>query len=198
MKFDFVQPIKWSMTIEINSVILSIKKGEDSGLKILYHHYADALYGIVYRILQKQELAEEALQSVFLKIWNHIDSYNESKATLFTWMAQIARNTAIDMKRLKSYEMAANTSSFDHSEYGFVADSSEKSIDIKALFKDMPEKYKILLNKMFLEGYTQQEISDELEIPLGTVKTRLRDAIQVLRESLKNEKHLLYFLSLLS
>ena len=51
---------------------------------------------------------------------------------------------------------------------------------------------------MFLEGYTQQEISDELEIPLGTVKTRLRDAIQTLRETLKDEKHLLYLLSLLS
>lgn len=113
-------------------------------------------------------------------------------------MAQIARNTAIDMKRLKSFEMASNTSSFDNTEYGMASESSEKNVDIKALIKNMPEKYKILLDKMFLEGYTQQEISDELEIPLGTVKTRLRDAIQTLRETLKDEKHLLYLLSLLS
>ncbi len=109
-------------------------------------------------------------------------------------MSQIARNTAIDMKRLKSFEMTSNTSSFDNTEYGMAAESSEKSVDIKALFKNMPEKYRILLDKMFLEGYTQQEISDELEIPLGTVKTRLRDAIQTLRETLKDEKHLLSFL----
>ncbi len=184
--------------IELQSVILSIKQGEESGLKLLYHHYSDAIYGIVHRILRRQEESEEVLQSVFLKIWNNIDSYNESKATLFTWMAQIARNTAIDMKRLKSFEMTSNTSSFDNTEYGMAAESSEKSVDIKALIKNMPDKYRILLNKMFLEGYTQQEISDELEIPLGTVKTRLRDAIQTLRETLKDEKHLLYLLSLLS
>jgi RNA polymerase sigma-70 factor, ECF subfamily len=164
----------------------------------LYHHYADAIYGIIHRILRRQEESEEVLQSVFLKIWNNIDSYNESKATLFTWMAQIARNAAIDMKRLKSFEMASNTSSFDNTEYGMASESSEKNVDIQALIKNMPEKYKILLDKMFLEGYTQQEISDELEIPLGTVKTRLRDAIQTLRETLKDEKHLLYLLSLLS
>ncbi len=127
-----------------------------------------------------------------------MDSYNENKATIYTWMAQIARNAAIDVKRLKSFEMTSNTASFDGTEYAVAATSAEKSVDIKALIKDMPEKYKILLDKMYLEGYTQQEISDELDIPLGTVKTRLRDAIQSLRESLKNEKHLLYFLSLLN
>ena len=160
----------------------------------MYHHYSDAIYGIIHRILRRQEESEEVLQSVFLKIWNNIDSYNESKATLFTWMAQIARNSAIDMKRLKSFEMMSNTTSFDNTEYGMASESSEKNVDIKALIKNMPEKYKILLDKMFLEGYTQQEISDELEIPLGTVKTRLRDAIQTLRETLKDEKHLLYML----
>ncbi len=165
---------------------------------MLYTHYADTLYGIIFRILQKQEESEEVLQSVFLKIWNNIESYNETKATLFTWMAQVARNAAIDKKRLKSYEMSSNTSSIDQTNHHLVSDFVEHSIDMKSLFKNMPEKYKILLDKMFLEGYTQQEISDELEIPLGTVKTRLRDAIITLRETLKNEKHLLYFLSILS
>jgi RNA polymerase sigma-70 factor (ECF subfamily) len=74
-------------------------------------------YMVVYPPhIRRQEESEEVLQSVFLKIWNNIDSYNESKATLFTWMAQIARNTAIDMKRLKSFEMASNTTSFDNTE----------------------------------------------------------------------------------
>ncbi|HMU03934.1 MAG TPA: sigma-70 family RNA polymerase sigma factor, partial [Saprospiraceae bacterium] len=90
----------------------------------MYHHYSDAIYGIIHRILKRQEESEEVLQSVFLKIWNNIDSYNESKATLFTWMAQIARNTAIDMKRLKSFEMTTNTSSFGNTEYGMASESS--------------------------------------------------------------------------
>jgi len=160
----------------------------------LYQQYSDALYGIILRILKRQEDAEEVLQVVFLKIWNNIDSYSETKATLFTWMAQIARNAAIDRSRLKSFEMDNNTRSFDVSESELKTDSHVSGIDINALIKDMPEKYRLLIDKMFLQGYTQQEISDDLEIPLGTVKTRLREAISQLRDRLKDEKHLLYML----
>lgn len=149
------------------------------------------------RIVRRQDEAEEVMQSVFLKIWNNIDSYNESKATLFTWMAQIARNTSIDKVRLKSFQNVDRTSSITDYEYAFATEQTEKSVDLDALTKKLPEKYKILLDKMFHQGYTQQEISDELEIPLGTVKTRLRDAIQILRSELKNEKHLLYLLSII-
>ena len=146
------------------------------------------------RILNRQDDAEEVLQAVFLKIWNNIESYNENKATLFTWMAQIARNTAIDRKRLKSFEMISKTEAFDLSGSTLRVDGDKSDIDIEHLIKDMPEKYKVLISKMFLEGYTQQEIADELDMPLGTVKTRLREAIKMLRESLKDEKHLLYML----
>lgn len=146
------------------------------------------------RILNSQDDAEEVLQAVFLKIWNNIESYNETKATLFTWMAQIARNTAIDRKRLKSFEMISKTESFDVSESNLRTEATKSDIDVEYLIKDMPEKYKILISRMFLEGYTQQEIADEMDMPLGTVKTRLREAIKMLRESLKDEKHLLYML----
>jgi RNA polymerase sigma factor (sigma-70 family) len=173
---------------------LSIRQGDESGLKILYQQYSNALYGIVMGVLRREEDSQEVLQIVFLKIWNNIESYNESKATLFTWMSQIARNTAIDRKRLKSFEMGSKTQSFDTEHNHSLADDLKKDVDIKFLIKDLPEKYKVLISKMFLEGYTQQEIADELEMPLGTVKTRLRDAIKILRESLKNEKHLLYTL----
>lgn len=164
---------------------------------MLYQHYSDALYGIILRILKRQGDSEEVLQAVFLKIWNNIESYNESKATLFTWMAQIARNAAIDKRRLKSFEMDNNTSTFNMTESELKTDERFSGIDIKSLIKDMPEKYRILIDKMFLEGYTQQEISDDLNIPLGTVKTRLRDAISQLRDQLKDEKHLLYMLFLM-
>jgi RNA polymerase sigma-70 factor, ECF subfamily len=173
---------------------LSIRQGDESGLKILYQQYADSLFGIVMRVLNSQDDAEEVLQTVFLKIWNNIESYNETKGTLFTWMAQIARNTAIDRKRLKSFEMDNNTRSFDVSESELKTDAIVSGIDINTLIKDMPEKYRLLIEKMFLQGYTQQEISDDLQIPLGTVKTRLREAISQLRDQLKDEKHLLYML----
>ena len=90
------------------------------------------------------------------------------KPPFFTWMAQIARNTAIDRKRLKSFEMVSKTESFVVAETNLRTEANKSDIDIKDLIKDMPEKYKVLVAKMFLEGYTQQEIADEMDIPLGT------------------------------
>jgi len=152
------------------------------------------LYGIVFRILQREDASEEVLQSVFLKIWNSIDLFDDKKATIFTWMAQIARNTAIDRKRLKSFEMFSKTETIDGTKIHDKIDTNNSEIDLETLIKNMPEKLKLLVEKMFLEGYTQQEIAEEFDLPLGTVKTRLREAIRLLREILKEEKHLLYML----
>ena len=152
------------------------------------------MYGIVFRILQREDASEEVLQSVFLKIWNSIDLFDDKKATIFTWMAQIARNTAIDRKRLKSFEMFSKTETIDGTKIHDKIDTNNSEIDLETLIKNMPEKLKLLVEKMFLEGYTQQEIAEEFDLPLGTVKTRLREAIRLLREILKEEKHLLYML----
>lgn len=159
--------------------------------------YNESLFGMITKIVKRQEEAEEVLQNTFLKIWENIEKYDERKATIFTWMAQIARNTAIDKVRLKSYQNQSKINEIDDYHSEFSVPSEEQNIDLQRLTQKLPDKYKILLDKMFLEGYTQQEISDLLDIPLGTVKTRLRDAIQILRAELKNEKHLIYFLSLI-
>ena len=174
-----------------------IREGNEQGLNMIHSSYSDALYGIVYRILRKEEESEEVMQTVFLKVWNNIHTFDESKSTIFTWMASIARNAAIDMSRLKGFKHEKVTQSFSVSDYGLEYSPKQKGIDIEQLTKNMPDKYKMLVEKMFLEGYTQQEISDNFDIPLGTVKTRLREAINMLREHLKGERHLLYFLSLM-
>lgn len=160
----------------------------------MYRYYADTLYGIIFRILQRKNESEEVLQNVFIKIWNNIDTYDSSKATLFTWMAQIARNAAIDVKRLKSFEINQKTESISERQEEVPEKVNIKGIDLENLTNKIPDKYKIILDKMFLQGYTQQEVSDELQIPLGTVKTRMRDGVSHLRELLKGEQHLLKFL----
>ncbi|MFZ1704691.1 MAG: RNA polymerase sigma factor [Saprospiraceae bacterium] len=174
-----------------------IKAKDQTSFKQLYVMYNESLFGMITKIVKRQEEAEEVLQNTFLKIWENIEKYDERKATIFTWMAQIARNTAIDKVRLKSYQNQSKINEIDDYHSEFSVPSEEQNIDLQRLTQKLPDKYKILLDKMFLEGYTQQEISDLLDIPLGTVKTRLRDAIQILRAELKNEKHLIYFLSLI-
>jgi len=162
-------------------------------MSLLYDHYSDSLYGIINRILGDVQLAEDALQKTFLKIWQNIEGYNEDKASLFTWMSVIARNTALDQKRLKTFQAKQKTVSVDEIVYRKGANMPDgTSIDATRLLASLDANNRIVLEYAYLKGYTQQEISDELNIPLGTVKTRLRKAISVLREELKDEKK--YFL----
>lgn len=162
-------------------------------MSLLYDQYSGSLYGIINRILGDAHLAEDALQRTFLKIWENIEGYDVSKASFFTWMSVVARNTALDQKRLKTFQAKQKTISVDEIVYRPGASMPNgASIDAKKLLANLDVNNRIVLEYAYLKGYTQQEISDELNIPLGTVKTRLRKAISVLREELKDEKK--YFL----
>lgn len=138
-----------------------------------------------------QGLAEDILQRTFVRIWNAIDQYDETRGTLFTWMSTIARNMALDLRRLKSYDMRTKTDDIANIVYSSEAISQATdgaAIDTQRLLSEMDEKYRIVLEMMYLQGYTQSEISERLDIPLGTVKTRAKKAIEILRDLLKDEK----------
>lgn len=162
-------------------------------MSLLYDHYADSLYGIIRRVIEDDQLAEDALQKTMLKVWQNISGYDQGRASLFTWMSVIARNTALDQKRLKTFQAKQKTVPVDEVVYKAEVRTTEgATIDATRLLAGLEENNRIVLEYAYLKGYTQQEISDLLQIPLGTVKTRLRKAISVLRDQLKNEKE--YFL----
>ena len=105
----------------------------------------------------------------------------------------IARNTALDQKRLKTFQVKQKTVSVDEVVYRASISTPEGvSIDASRLLSKLDANNRIVLEYAYLKGYTQQEISDALNIPLGTVKTRIRNAISILRDELKHEKQ--YFL----
>ena len=166
-------------------------------MSLLYDHYADSLYGLTKRILGDDQLAEDALQKSMLKIWQGIGSFESEKASFFTWISVITRNTALDQKRLKAYQAKQKTVSVDDVVYkADVRMPDGARIDAARLLAHLDESNRIILEYSYLRGYTQQEIADTLNIPLGTVKTRLRKAISVLRHQLKSEKD--YFIGGLS
>lgn len=163
-------------------------------MSLLYDQYAESLYGIINRILGDEQLAEDSLQKTMLKVWDNIDGFDPGKASFFTWMGVIARNTALDQKRLKTFQAKQKTVSVDDVVYKAEIKSTEgASIDAARLLSSLDENNRIVLEYAYLKGYTQQEIADLLNIPLGTVKTRIRKAIMVLRDQLKDEKK--YFLA---
>ena len=169
---------------------------DERGIKTLYSNYSNTLYGIITRIVTDKEIAEEVLQNTMLKAWNKIHTYKSDKSSLYTWLATIARNSALDKVRLKSYSNLQKTDSLSINvhNYGSI-NLSQSELDVKKLIDKLDDKYGVLLKLVYLEGYSQNDASKHLDIPLGTVKTRLRNALKILRNDLKKEKFL--FLGLL-
>lgn len=160
-------------------------KKNDRSFTLLYDNYSKSLYGIIFNLIKDKEEAEDVLQEVFVKIWKNIDTYNTSKGRLYTWMLNIARNTSIDKLRSKGFNNNQKNLSTDN--FVHILDDNSKSINkidaigIKEFIKKLKPKCIQLIDLLFFKGYTQQEASDELEIPLGTVKTQNRNCMNELR-----------------
>jgi RNA polymerase sigma-70 factor (ECF subfamily) len=178
--------LKRTESLHDESEFVSLLKSKDkSGIEKLYDNYSDSLFGVIFKIVKEENVAEDLLQETFIKVWKKIDSYDSSKGRLFTWMLNIARNGAIDYTRSKHYNKSLKVQSIDNTVYNQSdarSEIKEESIGIKELVNQLEPKFKTLIDKFYFEGYTQQEVSDELEIPLGTVKTRIRQAIIELRK----------------
>jgi RNA polymerase sigma factor (sigma-70 family) len=146
------------------------------------------LYGVIFRILKKEDIAEEVLQDVFVKIWDRFDSYDPEKGKLFTWMLNIARNQAIDKTRSKEISNDQKTRGIENVVHTIDSESYiEQRVDgigVKEMLKGLPEDQKFVVEYLYFEGYSQSEIAEEFNIPLGTVKTRLRLAVKQLRLTL--------------
>jgi RNA polymerase sigma factor (sigma-70 family) len=147
------------------------------------------MYGVVRRIVPEEEAAQDILQEVFLKMWNHFGSYDASKGRLFTWMVNIARNLSIDFTRSKAYKSGKKNQSLSDSVNKINRQQSVSQqtdqIGLKGFVGKLKPEYKEIIDLLYFGGYTQEEVSKELNLPLGTVKTRTRSALQQLRELLK-------------
>ena len=167
---------------------LLIRK-EERAFTQLYDMYSKSLFSIITNLIKDREEAEDVLQEVFVKIWKNIDTYNQSKGRLYTWMLNITRNTSIDKLRSKGYNNSQKNLSSDN--FVHLLDDSNKltnkidSIGLRDFVNKLKPKCIQLIDLLFFKGFTQQEASEELAIPLGTVKTQNRTCMNDLRNFLK-------------
>ena len=168
---------------DINALVTRLQSGDQKAFAVIYDNYHKALYGICIQVLQKQELAEDALQKSFVKIWKKARTYDSSKGKFYTWMLNICRNTAIDIYRSESRKQSIQDEEFNVHllEHIRSTETNTDVIDLKDRVEKLEQKYSEVLRLSYLGGYTQKEISKLLQMPLGTVKTRMRTAIQQLR-----------------
>ncbi len=156
----------------------------------LYDRYAATLHGVLCTILHDTEVAKDLLQETFIKIWQHLDTYNPERGTIFTWMLNIARNTAIDHLRSRQYQQHQKTNElpdyvYEHEQWSVAPEVDH--IGVRELLDKLDCDCRRVLELAYYAGYTHAEIAEELGIPLGTVKTRIRAAIAQLRHMLRNE-----------
>lgn len=156
----------------------------------LYDRFSHSLFSILYEITNSKDESENLLQDVFIKIWKNIDRYDAGKGRLYTWMVIITRRLAIDFvkssynverKKIQNDEVLVHNQ-IAHSEF-----KHEYDLGLQKSISHLDENLKLMIELQYVKGYTQQEVADETGIPLGTVKTRTRNALLTLRKKLENE-----------
>jgi RNA polymerase sigma factor (sigma-70 family) len=170
--------------------LVSLLKSRDKkAFNYLYDNYSAALYSIILQVLNDAELANDVLQEVFINIWRKMEIYDPNKGRLFTWMLNIARNASIDTLRSKSFQNSQKNQPLpeyvDFNKPGQTTELKIDNIGLKKLLERLRDEYRVLIDLAYFKGYTHEEIAEMEKIPLGTVKTRIRNALIQLRGYLK-------------
>jgi RNA polymerase sigma-70 factor (ECF subfamily) len=154
-------------------------------IRLIFENYSVAMKNTIMKVVHDSELADDILQDVLVKIWQKGQSFDSSKGSLYTWLIRVSRNAAIDETRSKEFIRDRKSKSIDNFVFnGEAIDqkrSEEKNNDIWETVNLLPESQRCLVDLAYFQGYTQREIAKKLNIPLGTIKTRIRKALETLR-----------------
>jgi len=177
---------KRKISLSEEELVLALRQREKIAVEALYDMYSASLFGVIVRIVNDEALAEDILQDTFVKIWNSFSSYSTEKGRLFTWMVNIARNLAIDKIRSKDFKNQTKNQELENN-VTFIDEQRNtvykpELLGVKDLVEQLKPEQKSILDLVYFKGYTHVEAADELGVPLGTIKTRLRMAIIQLRK----------------
>ncbi len=171
--------------MQLELLITKFQQKDQKAFEELYNMYGDSMQGVIYNIVRDNDIAEEVMQDVFIKAWNNSASYSAEKGRFFTWILNIARNAAIDKTRSKAFKNSKKN--LDAEYFVDILQTSESlddktdAIGIKKFVKKLAKKCIEVIELLYFKGYTQQEASEALDMPIGTVKTRNRNCIKELR-----------------
>ena len=171
-----------------------------TAFRALYTRYSKLVYSATYRVLRDPHLAEDMVQEVFLRLWRKPDSYSATRGRLTTWLTSVSRNRAVDEVRSRNRRYRHETASPEEAERELPApesddpaltaeQSDQRRLILTALAK-IPDEQRETIALAYFGGFTQQEIAEMLQQPLGTVKTRIRLGMQKLRVALTPELRL--------
>ncbi len=188
-----------NQAVQDEALIARLAAGDTAALSLLYDRYAGAVYSLVARIIGDRQVAEDLLQEVFVRVWQRAGTYQGARGKPLTWVLGIAHNLAIDeVRRRRRRPLEADDRDAEGQLTAFQAlpsvDSDPADLawerlrreQIVAALAQLPEAQRILIELAYFEGYTQSQLAARLGEPLGTIKTRMRLAVQKLRELLRD------------
>jgi len=182
-------------TQEDVELLQRIAKREEVAVGQLYDRYASYLFALLLRILKEHVEAEDSLQEVFLRVWDRAETYNELLGHPVVWLTRLTRNLAIDKLRSKlAHQRKAEDELGMHDELHEddaaldpvnTTQQSQQRAYINAALAALPKEQRVLIECAYFEGFTQTELAERFNVPLGTVKTRIRTGMTSLRRQLE-------------
>ncbi len=171
--------------LDEKALVNALKQRDPSAFGTLYERYSYSLYKIIHQKVPNEDISEDILQKVFMNIWEKIEGYEHSRGKLYTWMANIARNAAIDTLRSKDYKTRQRqTFHSDMHNLHYPAGKTYIQIDGIGLNKyilKLKPQHQQLIDLVYYKGYSHPEVATMQAIPLSTIKTRVRSALMQLR-----------------
>ena len=171
-----------SQSVDDMRLVARVRAGDQQALSELYDRYSKVVYGVALRILHDTGAAEDLLQDIFLQLWRKPDAFDSSRGSLAAWLAVIARHRSIDRLRQRRPEtdiedcvIVTATDLRDETERSLVIEK------VRVVMNEMGPDQRTAMEMAFFEGLTHTEIAEKTGEPLGTIKTRIRSGLQMLR-----------------
>jgi RNA polymerase sigma-70 factor (ECF subfamily) len=182
-----ISPLPTRTPVSDNHLLQGIAERDQRAFLALYERYGNLVYSLALRVVRHQVMAEEVTQDVFLKVWQHPTRWNPALGQFSSWLLTITRNAGIDRLRKERRHWTPTQDYSDPlmeaGEKGAVSENPYwfDGLLLARLLQQLPTEQRQLIELAFYQGYTHSELAENLQLPLGTVKTRLRTGLQKLR-----------------
>ena len=172
-------------------LLAQLQQGKLQALEVLYDRYHRLLLALVYRVIGDQQVAEEVVQEVFLAVWRRSATYRPARGKVRQWLLSISRNRAIDrvrgnLKPSQTVELDESLTDLSAPEAWEYVDQSVQRERVRAELATLPAEQREVIELAYYGGLTLQQISDQTQVPLGTIKSRTRLAMDKLRQALRD------------
>ncbi len=178
----------FAMTITSDEKLVDrVSMGDDQALSELYNRYSRPVYTMGVRLLGDTHLAEELVQDAFTSVWRRATSFDSDRASFATWLYRVARNRAVDLsRRRRARPISVGEEPLRGVSGGLEPEADVDGWDLARALSSLPDEHKEVLTMAYFEGLSQREISQRIDLPLGTVKSRTTAALKRLRRALEN------------